>query len=264
MQNSGLKISNRVDYTIHQSAAFSKLLSRNLKMETGNRKMGKLLALTVISLIFITMLATGCTYLNTREPSAVTSVNPNTNSSPTSSTVNGELSPTLSSFSEDNIPITLLTTPKSEFTLSSPEVVEGGMLPKEYTCDGSAATLPLEWRGVPANTQSLALIMYTIPSPNESHWYWILYNIPSEVNHLEKNVTGIGTPGNNSVNGRTEYAPPCSKGPGPKLYTYTLFALSAPPQFNVPPSEVNRDVLLTTIKDRTIGSAELNVYYTRY
>ena len=153
--------------------------------------------------------------------------------------------------------------PNSTFVLSSPEVVEGGTLPKEYTCDGNSSTLPLQWSGVPANTQNLAVVMYTIPGPNQSHWYWVLYNIPPEVQSLVKNVTGVGTLGNNSVNGRTAYAPPCSKGPGVKLYTYTVYALSAPPQFAVPPAEVSRDVLLSAIKDITLGSAELNVYYTR-
>ncbi len=151
----------------------------------------------------------------------------------------------------------------STFVMRSLEVVEGGMLPQEYTCDGSSTTLPLEWSCVPAGTKSLALIMHTIPGPNESHWYWVLYNIPPETKGLAKNVSCAGTPGNNSVNGRTEYAPPCSKGPGAKKYTYTIYALSAPPQFNVSPDKVSRDVLLSAIEDRTIDSAELNVYYSR-
>jgi phosphatidylethanolamine-binding protein (PEBP) family uncharacterized protein len=152
---------------------------------------------------------------------------------------------------------------KPKFTLRSPEVIEGGMLPKDYTCDGSRATLPLEWSGESASTQSFALVMYTLPNPKESHWYWVLYNIPSSVHSLIKNVTGVGTLGNNSVNGRTEYAPPCSKGPGAKQYTYTIYALSALPQFSVPAVKVSRDVLLSAIKDITLASAELNVYYSR-
>jgi hypothetical protein len=69
--------------------------------------------------------------------------------------------------------------------------------------------------------------------------------------------------GSNSVNERTEYAPPHSKGPGPKTYIYTVYALSAPLQLTVPPAEVNRDVLLAAMKDRILDSAELQVVYTR-
>jgi phosphatidylethanolamine-binding protein (PEBP) family uncharacterized protein len=105
--------------------------------------------------------------------------------------------------------------------------------------------------------------MHTVPVPNESHWYWVLYNIPSDVSSLVKNAIGVGTLGNNSVNKKTEYAPPCSKGSGPKLYTYTIYALSAPPQFDIPASQVSRDFLLSAIKDRILDAAELNVYYSR-
>jgi Raf kinase inhibitor-like YbhB/YbcL family protein len=165
---------------------------------------------------------------------------------------------------EGNSPlIEKLPVNESSFILRSAEAVEGGTLPKEYNCDGNSATLPLEWSNVPAGTKSLAIVMYTIPGPNESHWYWVLYNIPPDTQSLAKNVSGVGTPGNNSVNGKTSYAPPCSKGPGAKKYTYTLYALSAPPQFSVSPIKVSRDVLLSAIKDRILGIAELNVYYSR-
>jgi phosphatidylethanolamine-binding protein (PEBP) family uncharacterized protein/Spy/CpxP family protein refolding chaperone len=160
--------------------------------------------------------------------------------------------------------VTVTSTPTSSgFTLSSSAVVNGGTLPVEYTCDGTSATLPLNWSGAPANTKSFALTMYHIPGPGDSHWYWVLYNIPVTVTNLPKNVTGIGTLGNNSVNGRTEYAPPCSQGPGVKVYSYTLYALSAAPVFTVAALAVSRDILLAAISDRTLASAELGVNYTR-
>ncbi len=152
---------------------------------------------------------------------------------------------------------------ESAFSLSSPEASEGGLLPAEYTCDGAASTLPLEWTGAPTGTQSFALVMHHEASPDDIHWYWVLYDIPAEVNALPKNSQGIGTLGNNSVNGRTEYAPPCSKGPGEKVYTYTIYALSANPQFSVSSEEVDRQTLLEAIQGITLATAELNVTYTR-
>ena len=149
------------------------------------------------------------------------------------------------------------------FALTSPEVAEGGTLPKDYTGDGSASTLPLRWSGAPAGTRSYALVMHHVPPENVAKWYWVLYDIPASVTSLPKNVRGIGTLGNNSVNRATAYAPPKSKGPGEKKYTYTIYALSAPPKITVAPSEVSRDVLLTAMKDLVLASAELNVFYTR-
>lgn len=151
----------------------------------------------------------------------------------------------------------------ASFTLSSPDVDESGRLPAEYTCDGVSATLPLTWSGAPAGTQSLAVIMHHVASPTDIHWYWVLYDIPAEVRGLPKNTAGIGTLGTNSVNDRNEYAPPCSKGPGPKTYTYTVYALSEEPQLSVPASQVDRATLLAAIQEITLASAELHVTYTR-
>jgi phosphatidylethanolamine-binding protein (PEBP) family uncharacterized protein len=155
------------------------------------------------------------------------------------------------------------TVQSTNFVLRSSEVVEGGALPRDYTCDGSSATLPLEWSGAPSGTKSFAVVMHHIPPEVTPHWYWVVYNVPPSVAKLAKNVQGIGTLGNNSVNGKTEYSPPCSKGPGTKTYTYTVYALSAEPQFTIPAPKVNRDALLAAIKDLTLASAQLNVTYSR-
>ncbi len=157
----------------------------------------------------------------------------------------------------------LASTSKTSFVLRSPAVAEGSQLPVEFTGDGGAATLPLEWSGAPAGAKSFALIMHHVDPQGATKWYWILYNILATVQSLPKNVKGVGVLGNNSVNGRTEYAPPHSQGPGPKTYIYTVYALSSPVQLVVPPAQVNRDVLLATMKDRIVGSAELQVVYTR-
>lgn len=156
-----------------------------------------------------------------------------------------------------------LQQPSATFVLQSPEVTNGGNLPKDYTGDGTSSTLPLEWTGAPQGTKSFALIMHHVPPDGGFKWYWILYNIPLEVQSLPKNVKDVGTLGNNSVNDRTEYAPPHSKGPGAKTYVYTVYALSAPLQINVPPSRVNREVLLNSMKDKILARAELSVVYSR-
>jgi Raf kinase inhibitor-like YbhB/YbcL family protein len=151
----------------------------------------------------------------------------------------------------------------SGFVLRSPEVADGGALPKEFTGDGASVTLPLAWSGVPAGTKSFAVIMHHIPGPGDVKWYWTLYNIPADVQSLPKNVAGVGMLGNNSVNGRVGYAPPHSKGPGPKTYIYTVYALSALVTVDVPPAAVTRDVLLAAMKGKVLGTAEMKVVYTR-
>ena len=69
--------------------------------------------------------------------------------------------------------------------------------------------------------------------------------------------------GNNSITGKRGYAPPHSKGPGPKTYVYTVYALSSPVTINFKPSEVSRDILLEAMKDKILAIAELRVVYSR-
>lgn len=147
--------------------------------------------------------------------------------------------------------------------LRSPAVIDGGQLPKEFTGDGESATLPLEWKGLPEATRSLAIVMHHIDREGKTKWYWLLYNLPATIRGIPKNVKGIGALGNNSINGRTEYAPPHSKGPGPKTYVYTLYALSAPVKVDVKPAKVSRDILLAAMRDRILGTAELRAVYSR-
>jgi phosphatidylethanolamine-binding protein (PEBP) family uncharacterized protein len=69
--------------------------------------------------------------------------------------------------------------------------------------------------------------------PEELKWYWIVYNIPAQASGIDSGIgsgskenQSVGSFGSNTVNDRNEYAPPCSKGPGQKVYTFHLYALS--------------------------------------
>ena len=153
------------------------------------------------------------------------------------------------------------TKPIGALVLHSPEVVDGGNLPEEFTGDGASSTLPLDWSGAPSGTVSYALIMHHIDPEGVAKWYWTLYDIPANLTSLPKNVKDVGTLGA-GFKGQIGYEAPHSKGPGAKTYTLTLYALSAPAKITVPPGQVNREVLLTAIRGRILASAELNVVYS--
>jgi len=151
--------------------------------------------------------------------------------------------------------------PLSAFILSSSAMIAGGDLPITYTCDGDSLSPPLSWTGAPENTIEFALVMDHVAAPDDVHWYWLMYNIDSGVSSLDAGQTQ-GTLGTNSVNSLNEYAPPCSQGPGVKLYSFTLYALSASPDLGSSIA-VDRDALLSAIEDITLESAELSVSYER-
>jgi hypothetical protein len=120
--------------------------------------------------------------------------------------------------------------------------------------------------------------MHHIPGPTrdgvhaeDKHVYLVLYNIPATATSLDKalkkasggaeSTWGWGV---NTVNRRAEYAPPCSKGPGDKRYTLTVYALSK--ELAITPADRNgatMDELLTAMKDSTLGTATLDVTYAR-
>jgi Raf kinase inhibitor-like YbhB/YbcL family protein len=150
----------------------------------------------------------------------------------------------------------------TSFVLSS-SAVTGDTLPVDYTCDGEGVSPPLAWSGAPAGTQSYAVIMHHVDPEGVIKWYWVLYDIPASVTSLPRGVTGVGTFGNNGVNGDTAYAPPCSQGPGAKNYVLTVYALSAAPEITVDPSAVSREVLLAAMSDRTLATAQMSVVHTR-
>ena len=149
------------------------------------------------------------------------------------------------------------------FILKSSAIGADGLLPQEFTGDGSGITPPLEWSGAPAGTIGYALIMSHLDPEGKIKWYWTLYQIPAEVTHLEKKSQDVGIAGLNSINDRNGYAPPHSKGPGLKYYVLTLYALSDLPKISVPNTSVTGAILSAAIKDCTVGTAVLKVGYDR-
>ena len=155
-----------------------------------------------------------------------------------------------------------LKKPSASFVLTSPEVADDGKLPVDYTGDGSGATLPLAWKGAPVGTQGYALVMDHLAPGNEVKSYWTMWDIPAGTMAIPKNVKGVGKVGT-GFKGALGYEPPHSQGPGAKTYVLTVYALSSPLQITQSPREVNREVLLTAMKDKVLASASLSLVYSR-
>ncbi|MEM5496941.1 YHYH protein [Paraglaciecola mesophila] len=148
----------------------------------------------------------------------------------------------------------------NEFVLSSSAMADGDSLPTIYTCDGDSLSPPLTWHGAPEATKYYALVMHH-DAPEGVHWYWTLYDINADTTQIKAGES-LGQVGSNSVNDLDEYAPPCSKGPGKKSYTFTVYALSAPVAFNKQ-TKVDRATLLAAIEGTTLDSASMTVTYQR-
>ncbi len=155
------------------------------------------------------------------------------------------------------------TSSSSSLTLTSAVGSNGGTLPADYTCDGTGSTPPLSWSNPPTGTKEFALLMTTLPGDGSTKWNWVLYKIPATVTSLAKDSFLVGTLGVGSDGPGTVYNPPCSQGPGSKVYTFTLYALASTPVFSVPAEQVNGKAVTDAIAGITLGSASLNLSYAR-
>lgn len=141
-----------------------------------------------------------------------------------------------------------------------------GNYPKLFTCDSSGFSPGLQWSNAPTGTNSYAITMHHLPPtyPTEDkHVYFVLYNIPSSVTSLTNNSKTIGSFGINTVDRKNTYTPPCSQGPGAKVYIVTLYALNAAPTISVSSPQVTMDVLIAGIRNKILDSTVMTVTYTR-
>ena len=125
------------------------------------------------------------------------------------------------------------------FTLSSPDIKAGAMMPKRFEykgfgCEGDNQSPALKWSGAPKGAKSFAVTMYDPDAPTGSGWWhWMVINLPADVNELKPDAGAVG--GANLPKGashaRIDYGvagwggtcPP----PGDKAhrYVFTVYAL---------------------------------------
>lgn len=108
---------------------------------------------------------------------------------------------------------TAVVTPSTGFTLTSSVGAAGGLLPSDYTCDGTSSSPPLAWANAPVGTKEFALLMTTVPTAGTIKYSWVLSGIPATATSLARN-TSVGTAGVGSDGPTAAYQAPCSQGPG--------------------------------------------------
>jgi hypothetical protein len=116
-------------------------------------------------------------------------------------------------------------------TITSSAFTDGGIIPREYTCDGSDISPPLAWSGVPECTKSLALICDDPDAPGGTWVHWVLFNIPPTANELPRNIPPDKTLNNAAKHGINDfrkygYGGPCPPG-GTHRYYFKIYALDS-------------------------------------
>lgn len=93
------------------------------------------------------------------------------------------------------------------FRITSPAFMDGGRIPRKYTCDGDNVAPPLEWSGVPDGSRSVAIICEDPDAPAGAFTHWVVYDIPVGKHRLYEG-SSLGHAGVNDF-GNTGFGGPC-------------------------------------------------------
>lgn len=162
----------------------------------------------------------------------------------------------------------------ASFTLTSPQVKEGGTLTDAqvfngFGCTGKNISPALEWNNAPAGTKSFAVTLYDPDAPTGSGWWhWVVFNIPADAKGLALSA------GNDpkllpagAVQSVTDFAVPGFGGacppPGDKAhrYIFTVYALDVP-RMDLPPTTMPATVGFS-MYGHVLGKATLNTTFGR-
>lgn len=136
-------------------------------------------------------------------------------------------------------------------------------MPEDFTCEGDEVSPPLEWSGVPAASESLALVMEDPDAEEGTFVHWIVFNLPPDrdelpedldvADHFEESST-VPAEGVNDF-GDLGYGAPCPpEGDRPHRYVFRLYALDTVLDME---AGASRDELKAAMKGHVLAEGKL-------
>ncbi|MBB2911850.1 hypothetical protein FHS43_003123 [Streptosporangium becharense] len=135
-------------------------------------------------------------------------------------------------------------------SVSSPRVRDGGPLPSDYSCKGSAGNPPLRWSRVPEGTKSVAIVVDS-NARYDGEVNWVVFDIDPRTNELAEGSVPAGAMEGNTTTGRAGYNPPCN---AQENYRFTVYALDAKVSLS---QGASLGQALRSIADKTIAWGRL-------
>lgn len=115
--------------------------------------------------------------------------------------------------------------------ISSSVFDDGGEIPARFTCQGTDVSPPLAFSGVPAEAQSLVLIVDDPDAPDPAapkmtYVHWVIYDLPPDTNGFPEGMKALPAGAKGGINDfkRTRYGGPCPP-IGRHRYFFKLYAL---------------------------------------
>lgn len=100
---------------------------------------------------------------------------------------------------------------------------EGESIPSDFTCDGADMSPPVSWSGVPAETQSLAVIVDDPDAPAGNWSHWLLYDLSPKLIQLPAGIPAGAIIPDGGFQGRTDFGNTGYNGPCPPAGTHRYF-----------------------------------------
>jgi len=162
-----------------------------------------------------------------------------------------------------------IVTGDARLELSSLAFADGARLPERFTADGEGVSPPLTWRGVPAGTAALALLVEDPDAPATNPLvHAVVWNLPPEDGSLAEGAIAPDGHGANDGSdvGRNSYSqegwlpPDPPTGHGSHDYVFQLFALDRAAALDINPG---RSDLLDAIRGHVVAAGMLVGTYSR-
>lgn len=162
----------------------------------------------------------------------------------------------------DAVPTFNVGSGAGDIDISSDAFFDGGVIPAEFTCDGTDRSPPLTWQRLPDDAASLAMIMDDLDA---DFIHWVAYDMAPALNGLDSVGQTETLPNDGGDNGKNSfgnfgYGGPCPPSGQEHSYRFTLYALDAPAELD-PGATANE--LGLAIEGHIMATGELTGTYRR-
>ncbi len=136
---------------------------------------------------------------------------------------------------------------------------DNGAIPAKYTCDGDNVSPPLAIGPVPAETETLALIVTDIDGPGGDFVHWIVFNMAPGGDFAEGDAQPLGGTQGMTGRGSPGYFGPCPPS-GEHRYVFDVYALDSSLALD---GTADKAALLAAMEGHILQQSTLTGLYSR-
>lgn len=137
--------------------------------------------------------------------------------------------------------------------IASPAFQDNDAIPAKYGRSVDDVNPPLDIDDVPADSESLALIMDDPDAPGGTFTHWVIYSISPTISRIEEGELPAGVIEGGNDYGETSYGGPQPPS-GTHRYRFKLYALDSEPELE---AEATAEELQEAMEDHVLAQAEL-------